>query len=99
LTCLAASPNAVLVVSGPGTITPTTSLSTGVGAATTYASATSTIGSGYNAEINIGAQLSQSAFLQSGGTEYELSFSLAASRPGDDLFVSCSVVGSAVPVS
>jgi hypothetical protein len=87
---------ATFTIHGPGTVGGTTSLASGVGAATTYVSASGPIGSGSNASIGLGGQMSQTEFLQSGSTLYEVKMLMTAVN---GLFNTCSLIGDAIPVS
>jgi hypothetical protein len=95
LTCSANSGGtASFTVHGPGTIGGTTSLG-GVGAATTYVGAPGPINSGAVAAVSSGAQMSQTAFLQSGTTIMKIQWLMTATS---GLFELCSVVGDATLV-
>jgi hypothetical protein len=97
LTCDANTPNAEVRVTGPGTMTSTTSLASGASAATTYVGAPFSLGSGGDAvTVDTGVHASRIGFLQSGSTIYELKFLMSASNGG--LFESCPVIGDAIPV-
>jgi pilus assembly protein FimV len=88
---------ATFTIHGPGTVGGTTSLASGVGAATTYVGTSGSIGSGANSSIGSGGQMSQTEFLQSGSTLYEVKMLMTAVNGG--LFNNCTLVGDAIPVS
>jgi hypothetical protein len=97
LSCDTAAPFAFLKLTGPGTITSTNTVAA-PGAAGITRENSGPIGSGATLAVNTdGYRVSETAFLQSGSTLYELKLFVAASNGG--LFESCPVVGDAIPVS
>jgi hypothetical protein len=64
--------------------------------ATTYVGGPGPIGAASSAAIGSGGQLSQTEYLQSGSTLYEVKILMTASNGG--LFEDCEVVGDAIPV-
>jgi len=98
LTCNPGSPNALLTVHGPGSIGGTTSLASGGNPANTYIGSLGPIGAGADvAAVDAGAQMSQTLYLQTGSTLYELKHLLTATNVAGT--VHCTVVGDAIPVS
>ena len=95
LTCKGSG--ATFSIHGPGTVGGTTSLAAGGGAATTYIGDRGPIGSGADSAVNSGSQMSQTEFLRSGSTLYEVNMMLTAVNGG--LFDTCNLVGDAIPVS
>jgi hypothetical protein len=95
LTCTGS--NATMKITGPGTVGGTTSLAAGGGAATTYVGSPGEIGTGVTSVVNVGGQMSQDLFLQSGSTVYELRTLMTASSGG--LFTDCTLVGDAIPIA
>jgi len=95
ITCAPNAPNAVVKITGPGTITY--SATTGdTGAANPTSLTSSAIGSGKSIGINDGKSIGVTGYLQSGQTLDRLDFQMSASNGG--LFESCPLVGSAIPV-
>jgi hypothetical protein len=88
--------NATMKITGPGTVGGTTSLAAGGGEASTYVGSPGAIGPGASSVVNLGGQMSQDLFLQSGSTLYELRTLMTASTGG--LFTDCLLVGDAIPV-
>jgi hypothetical protein len=94
LTCAPGGP-ATFTTHGPGTVGGTTSLG-GAGTATTYVGAPGPIGAGSAAAVSEGAQMSQTLYLRSGSTVYQVQYLMTAGDGG--LFEDCSVVGDAIPI-
>ncbi len=96
LTCSGSVPNATMVVHGPGTGVGTVSLAVGANPANTFVG-TPVLAEGLNLSVNDGAQLSDTVFLRSGSTFYELKTLISAENGG--IFTNCTLVGDAIPVS
>jgi hypothetical protein len=98
LGCTVGSPNAKLTVHGPGSIGGTTSIAGGGNPATTYVGGLGPIGAGATvAAVDTGAQVSQTLYVQTGSTLYELKHLLMARTVQGH--VVCEVVGGAIPIS
>ncbi|HEY4277093.1 MAG TPA: hypothetical protein VGM91_02675 [Conexibacter sp.] len=98
ITCsTSASNNSSVRITGPGTLAQSTAIGAPGSSAVTTLSDIS-ISSGVAIGVPDGRQLSESGFLQSGPTIYELKLQLAAPSYGG-LFESCPVVGDAIPVT
>jgi hypothetical protein len=85
-----------MVVHGPGTGVGTTWLAVGSNPGNTFVG-TPVLAEGLNLSVNDGAQLSDTIFLRSGSTFYELNTLITAENGG--LFSNCDLVGDAIPVS
>lgn len=96
LTCSGSEPNATMVVHGPGIGVGTTSLAVGTNPGSTFVG-TPVLAEGLNLSVNDGAQLSNTLFLRSGSTFYELKTLITAENGG--VFTNCDLVGDAIPVS
>jgi hypothetical protein len=97
LGCTFGSPNAKLTVHGPGNIGGTTSIAGGGNPATTYVGGLGPIGAGaLVAAVDTGAQMSQTLYLQTVSTLYELKHLLIARSVQGH--VVCDVVGDAIPI-
>jgi Collagen triple helix repeat (20 copies) len=91
LTCEPIGTNSTLTINGPGELTQ--SVSTG-----SVPTLTNTpIGAGQTLQVNIGQHLVETGFLTSGTTTYQLDIQMRAEFPSP--FLSCPVVGDAIPVS
>lgn len=99
MTCSGDEGTATITVNGPGTIAGTASVGGSLGdPANTFIHRASTIpGTGASSSAGTGDGNSQTDYLQSGSTLYELKFLLTSEPSALDL--RCQVVGDAIPVS
>jgi hypothetical protein len=95
LTC--SGTGATFTIHGPGKVGGTTSLAGGGSAATTYVGGLGPIGAGSNAGVGPGVQMSQTQYLVSDSTMYEVTMLMTAVNGG--LLNTCDLTGAAVPVS
>jgi hypothetical protein len=95
LICSGSAPNASMVVNGPGRLQGTGSIAVGANPATSSV-LLPLLANGFTQAVNNGAQLSNTLFLQSDSTFYEVNTEITATEGG--LFSECSLVGDAIPV-